>query len=122
MEAARHAAVSSVTRQRSVLDPAAAAPECRDGSDEPRPGTRVAAAGRLVGLSLATATTYDRGEQMGATHLRSAGAGRQPTSPTVCAPDWQAVLHTLPLCRLEGIIPVSITQAHQIICEAEASP
>ena len=83
VEAARHAAVSIVTRQRSELDPAAAAPECRDGSDEPRPGTRVAAEGRLVGLTIPAMATYDRGEQVAVTHFRL--TGQQPTSPTVCA-------------------------------------
>ena len=82
VETARLAAVSSVTRQRSAVDSAAAAPECRDGSDEQRPGTRAAAAGRLVGLPQPT-MTYDHDEQMGAGHLRSAGARRQPLSSQV---------------------------------------
>ena len=78
--------MTGVARQRSAeMDSAAAAPECRDGSDEPRPRTRVrGAAGRLAGLQLpATLTTYDRGEQMGAGRLRSAGVRRQPLSPQV---------------------------------------
>ncbi len=96
VEAARQAAVSSVTSQRSAeLDSAAAAPECRDGSDERRPGTRVTAAGRPAGPRLpATATTYDRGEQMGAGRLRLAGARRQPLSPQVlpeAASGWPTV-------------------------------